>query len=53
MSIETIRIKVVVGVVTNEKGQLLVSKRPDHSHSGGYSGFPGGKVEWGRLNWRP
>lgn len=47
---ETLHIKVVVGIVTNEKGQLLVSKRPDHSHSGGYWEFPGGKVEPGESH---
>ena len=41
-------IDVVAGIIwnaTNDK--ILVSKRPDHLHKGGYWEFPGGKIEAG------
>ena len=40
---------VAVGVVQNEKGEVLIAKRPDHVHQGGLWEFPGGKVEIGET----
>lgn len=39
------RIHIVVGVVLNNKNQVLISKRHEHLHQGGLWEFPGGKVE--------
>ncbi len=36
---------VVVGVVINQAGKVLIAKRPEEKHLGGYWEFPGGKVE--------
>lgn len=42
------RIHVVAGIIWNQqRTQLLVSRRPDHLHKGGYWEFPGGKVDAG------
>lgn len=42
------RIHVVAGIIWSmDKTQLLISRRPDHLHKGGYWEFPGGKVEAG------
>ena len=38
-------VHVVVGVLINEVGQVLLSKRGDNQHQGGLWEFPGGKVE--------
>ena len=38
---------VAVGVILNESGDVLVSKRSKKSHMGGFWEFPGGKVEPG------
>jgi 8-oxo-dGTP diphosphatase len=40
-------IHVAVGVVRNKRGEVLVSRRPEHAHQGGLWEFPGGKVESG------
>lgn len=36
---------VAVGVVRNDKGEVLLTRRPQHVHQGGLWEFPGGKVE--------
>ena len=36
---------VAVGVVRNDRGEILISLRHDHLHQGGLWEFPGGKVE--------
>jgi 8-oxo-dGTP diphosphatase len=42
------RVHVVAGIIWNaEKTALLISKRPEHLHKGGFWEFPGGKVESG------
>ena len=41
------RVHVVVGVITNDKQQVLIAKRADHLHQGGFWEFPGGKVDQG------
>lgn len=39
-------IHVVAGIIWNDsKTELLISRRPQHLHKGGYWEFPGGKVE--------
>lgn len=41
------QVHVAVGVVLNDKGEVLLSKRGKHLHQGGLWEFPGGKVEAG------
>ncbi len=36
---------VVIGILTNEKGEILIAQRPQHVLGGGLWEFPGGKVE--------
>ncbi|MBI3187557.1 MAG: Nudix family hydrolase [Gammaproteobacteria bacterium] len=36
---------VAVAVVVNSEQKVLIAKRPDHVHQGGFWEFPGGKVE--------
>jgi len=44
----TKRIHVVAGIIYDDERQhILLSKRPDHLHKGGYWEFPGGKCEPG------
>lgn len=38
-------IKVAVGVIINNKNQVLIAKRASHQHQGDKWEFPGGKVE--------
>lgn len=38
-------VHVAVAVIENDKGEILIAKRPDHLHQGGLWEFPGGKVE--------
>jgi len=38
-------IHVVVGVIINNKNQILIAKRASHQHQGNKWEFPGGKVE--------
>ncbi|MFQ5643566.1 MAG: Nudix family hydrolase [Thiogranum sp.] len=38
---------VAVAAIVNERGQVLVSLRPEHVHQGGLWEFPGGKLEPG------
>lgn len=38
-------IDVSVGIVANDRGELLIAKRPAHWLGGGYWEFPGGKIE--------
>ena len=40
-------VHVAVGVVLDEGGRVLISRRADDSHQGGLWEFPGGKVEPG------
>jgi len=38
-------VHVAVAVIEDNDGNILIAKRPDHVHQGGYWEFPGGKVE--------
>jgi 8-oxo-dGTP diphosphatase len=38
-------VHVAVAVIENGSGDMLIAKRPDHLHMGGFWEFPGGKVE--------
>ena len=38
---------VAVAVIRGDDGRILIAKRPDDKHMGGYWEFPGGKVEQG------
>lgn len=42
-------IHVAVAVIKNNNGDVLIAKRPDHLHMGGFWEFPGGKVEAGET----
>jgi 8-oxo-dGTP diphosphatase len=37
-------VRVAVGVIRNERGEVLVARRHDHLHQGGLWEFPGGKI---------
>src|SRR6478752_215306 len=39
------RVHVAVGVITNNRQEVLIAKRAVHLHQGGFWEFPGGKVE--------
>lgn len=39
------RVNVAVGVVINDRGEILVAKRLPHQHQGDCWEFPGGKIE--------
>lgn len=43
------KVHVAVGVVFNNEGEILLSKRAQHLHQGGLWEFPGGKVEQGET----
>jgi len=40
-------VHVAVAVIVNPRGEVLLSRRPDHVHQGGLWEFPGGKCEPG------
>ena len=40
-------VHVAVGVIQRADGAILIAKRPEHAHQGGFWEFPGGKVEQG------
>jgi len=42
-------VHVAVGVIVNDRGSILIAKRPDQTHQGGLWEFPGGKVEPGET----
>ncbi|HSC76472.1 MAG TPA: Nudix family hydrolase [Pseudomonadales bacterium] len=42
-------VHVAVAVIENDNGDILIAKRPDHLHMGGFWEFPGGKVEAGET----
>ena len=42
-------VHVAVAVIKNDNGDVLIAKRPDHLHMGGFWEFPGGKVEAGET----
>ena len=44
---EVTPVHVAVGVVLDERGKVLISRRADNMHQGGLWEFPGGKVERG------
>lgn len=45
-------LKVAVGVIRNEAGEILISKRAEGVHQGGLWEFPGGKVEQGESTFQ-
>ncbi|QZY54929.1 8-oxo-dGTP diphosphatase MutT [Crassaminicella profunda] len=42
-------IHVVAGILINEKEEILIAKRKEEKHLGGYWEFPGGKIEAGET----
>jgi 8-oxo-dGTP diphosphatase len=42
-------VHVAVGILFNARGEVLISRRPEHAHQGGLWEFPGGKVENGEA----
>lgn len=42
-------IHVAVGVIHGPDGRILIARRPDHTHLGGFWEFPGGKLERGET----
>ena len=38
-------VRVAVGVILNDSGEVLVARRADHLHQGGLWEFPGGKID--------
>ena len=40
---------VVAGVLEDAAGRVLIAKRPEHKHHGGYWEFPGGKLDPGET----
>ncbi len=43
-------ISVVAAIIKDDKGNILITKRPDDTHLGGLWEFPGGKVEDGESH---
>ncbi|WP_295383876.1 Nudix family hydrolase [uncultured Thiodictyon sp.] len=43
------QIHVMAGVLQDDQGRVLVTRRPDSAHQGGLWEFPGGKLEPGEL----
>lgn len=41
------RLRVAVGVIVNERDEILVARRAAHLHQGGLWEFPGGKIDAG------
>ncbi len=42
-------VHVAVGIIVNPQGEVLITRRPEHTHQGGLWEFPGGKVESGET----
>lgn len=42
-------VHVAVGVIVDQQGRVLITRRPHHVHQGGLWEFPGGKVEAGET----
>ena len=42
-------LRVAVGVILNDRREVLVSRRHDHLHQGGLWEFPGGKIHAGET----
>ncbi len=45
----TTSLHVAVAVIVNDRGEVLIAKRPEHLHQGGLWEFPGGKLEPGEV----
>lgn len=43
------RVHVVAAAIFNDRGEVLIARRPEHLHQGGLWEFPGGKVEPGEA----
>ena len=43
------RVHVAAAVIRGDDGRILIAKRPDDKHQGGFWEFPGGKVEEGEA----
>ncbi|MDP2506313.1 8-oxo-dGTP diphosphatase MutT [Oceanobacter sp. 3_MG-2023] len=46
---QPLQLAVAVAVICNPQQQILIAKRPDNKHQGGYWEFPGGKIEAGET----
>jgi len=44
--------RVAVGILVNEKNQVLIAKRSSDKHQGGKWEFPGGKLEKGETSYQ-
>ncbi len=45
----TTHLHVAAAVIVNDRGEVLIAKRPEHQHQGGLWEFPGGKLEPGEA----
>jgi 8-oxo-dGTP diphosphatase len=44
-----VSMRVAAGVLQDAAGRVLIARRPDHKHAGGFWEFPGGKFQAGET----